>query len=79
LNDEGHDIGLVLVSGQDLGNLFKAFSGEDSNLVLLISGPVLEYSNEITEDVLLFIDLAHMRDLGGSYSLQKEHFLIGNI
>jgi len=48
-------------------------------LVLLISGPVFKYADEVAEDVLLLVDLAHMRDLRGRNSLQEEHFLVGDV
>ena len=40
---------------------------------------MLEYADEVAEDVLLLVDLAHVRDFRGRNSLQEEHFLVGDI
>lgn len=48
-------------------------------MVLLVAGPVLEDVDQVSDDILFLIDLAHVRDLGGRDSLQQQHLLVGNI
>ena len=39
----------------------------------------VEDADEVAEDVLFFIDPAHLRNFGGSDSLKEEHLLVGDI
>lgn len=48
-------------------------------MILFISGSVLEDTDEVGEDVLLFVDFAEVRNFGGSDSLEKEHFFVGDV
>lgn len=79
LDDQGQDISFVFILGQELGNFLERFNSEHSNLILLVTGPVLEDVDQVGDDVLLLVDLAHVRDLGGRDSLQQQHLFIGNV
>lgn len=79
LDDEGHDEGFVLIPSEYLWDLFEALDCEDSNLILLVGGPVFEDADEVAENVFFLIDFTHLGDLGGCDSLQKKHFLIWDI
>jgi hypothetical protein len=46
LNDQRHDESLVLIFGQDFTDFLERLSGKDSDLVLFISGPMLQDGDE---------------------------------
>ena len=79
LNDEWHDVGLVLIAGQHLRDSLERLSGEHAYLVLFVGGPVLEDADQVVDDVLLLIDLADLGDLGGCNPLEQQHFFVGYV
>lgn len=46
LDDQWHDVGFVFIFGQYFSNFFERLSCQDSNLILLISGPVFQNRDE---------------------------------
>lgn len=79
MNDERHDKSFIFVSCEYFGDFFEAFSGQHPDLVLLVSGAVLEYADEVAEHILLLVYPAHLRDFGSCDSLQQQHLFIGDV